>query len=234
MTEQEKAIILHRAKTFFRTRIVTSHIKNTIKCGNLAEFNVNPFLLKYLAYYFTGNNNAESMAKCLIYPRVLGTSITTSFGSQLQFFCSDVLQGYASVIPGLDLEFIDQIDGRRKYCQVKAGPNTINASDVETVKNHFTGIRNLARVNRLSLDLSDLIVGVFYGEEAELSTNYIAINESFPVYIGQEFWERLTGERSFYFELIDAFGEVAIEVDGVHMLEQTVSRLASQIDQMNF
>ncbi|MEI3611152.1 PmeII family type II restriction endonuclease [Pseudogracilibacillus sp. SO30301A] len=61
----------------------------------------------------------------------------------------------------MDIEFIDKLDGRKKYCQIKADPNTINHDDVTTIKNHFNGIRNLARTNNLQIGLNDLIVGVF-------------------------------------------------------------------------
>ncbi|KXG44739.1 hypothetical protein U473_12420 [Tepidibacillus decaturensis] len=116
-----------------------------IQLNDLSEFNVNPFLLLYNANYLTGNNDAKSVAKSLIYPRVLGTSINTSFGTQFQYFISNTLSGYVSAIQGLDIEFVDQIDSRRKYCQLKAGPNTINKDDVQTIINHFNGVRNLAR-----------------------------------------------------------------------------------------
>lgn len=57
----------------------------------------------------------------IIEARSLGTSINTSFGTNLQKFCSDILSGYASTTSGIDIEFIDFIDGKRKYCQIKAG-----------------------------------------------------------------------------------------------------------------
>ena len=31
----------------------------------------------------------------------------------------------------MDIEFEDALDGSHKYCQLKAGPNTINKDDVE-------------------------------------------------------------------------------------------------------
>src|SRR5690606_17298596 len=97
----------------------------------------NPFLDKYKAQFLTGNDSPESVAKALIYPRVLGTSINTTFGSKMQKFCSEVLEGFASTTSGIDIEFIDLVDGHRKYCQVKAGPNTINKDDVDTINRHF-------------------------------------------------------------------------------------------------
>src|SRR5699024_6782994 len=131
-----------------------SHIANTEKLVKLKEFNLNPFLDKYKASFLTGNADPKSIAKALVYPRVLGTSINTTFGNQLQKFCSNVLEGFSSTTSGIDIEFVDKIDGFYKYCQIKAGPNTINKDDVETIKDHFAGVRKLARTNgkRLGVD----------------------------------------------------------------------------------
>lgn len=230
MTDKERQEILKKAKEFFKEKIVSSHIRNTKKLVSLSEFNVNPFLNKYLANYLTGNGNPKSIAKALIYPRVLGTSITTSFGTHLQHFCSTVLSGFASSVEGLDIEFIDQIDGRRKYCQIKAGPNTINKDDIKTIFGHFAAIKNRARTNQGSISLSDLIVGVFYGTRRELSTHYLNIDKEHPVIVGQEFWHRLTGEESFYDQLIDAIGEVANEENSSELLKEVIKALAEDIE----
>ncbi|NFM16725.1 restriction endonuclease [Clostridium sporogenes] len=229
MTENEKQEILEKAKEFFKDIIVESHIKNTKKLIKLKEFNVNPFLITYLANYLTGNNSAESIAKALIYPRVLGTSINTLFGNKLQTFCSKVLNGFASTTSGIDIEFIDAVDNRRKYCQIKAGPNTINKDDVETIKNHFKAVRTLARTNGLSIQFDDLVLGVLYGTEKELNGNYKKINEDYPVIVGQDFWYHITGDENFYSDLINAFGEVAIEADSTKLLNNTIISLANEI-----
>ena len=142
MTEVERQAILSSAKNFFRARIAENHKANTEKLSSLDKFNINPFTHKYLAQFAFGDSSPESMAKALIYPRVLGTSISTTFGTQLQFFCNEVLSSYASTTSGIDIEFVDALDGRKKYCQVKAGPTTINHDDVDTILNHFRGIRN--------------------------------------------------------------------------------------------
>ena len=100
------------------------------------------FLYKYLAKFLTGNDDAESIAKALIYPRILGSSITTSFGMQVQKQITTLFPGFGSTTSGIDIEFVDAIDGRKKYCQLKAGPNTINKDDIKTVVDHFKSIRN--------------------------------------------------------------------------------------------
>lgn len=133
MTEAELASIIEKAKGFFRTEIVPNHMARAEECRNLSNFRLNPFLDKYKANFITGNNEPKSIAMALIYPRVIGTSINTIFGNRLQKFCSDVLEGFASTTSGIDIVFIDHIDGRRKYYQVKVGTNTINADDVETI-----------------------------------------------------------------------------------------------------
>lgn len=229
MTNQEKEAILHAAKSFFRNRIAPNHIKNTKKLQSLNEFNVNPFLNKYLAQFSFGDSSPESIAKALIYPRVLGTSITTSFGTNMQYFCNDVLSSFASTTSGIDIEFNDALDGRRKFCQVKAGPQTINKDDITTIKDHFKGVRNLARTNGLPLAITDCIVGVFYGTSNSLSQFYKKIDEDYPVLVGQEFWHHLTGDPNFYDDLINAFAEVADEMDSSVLLQNTVEKLAQEI-----
>lgn len=230
MTEQERIDILVLAKSFFRKKIVINHIKNTKKLSKLSTFSLNPFLSNYLANYLTGNSSAESIAKALIYPRVLGTSITTTFGTHMQYFCSSVLSGFASTTSGIDIEFIDQVENRRKYCQIKSGPQTINKDDVETIKRHFSAVKNLARTNHLDINYSDLIVGIFYGTPQNLSGNYKLVGVEYPVYIGKEFWYRLTGDLDFYYHLINAIGEIAIETDATLLLDKIIAELAHEIE----
>lgn len=81
--------------------------------------------MKYLANFFTGSMDNESLARVLVYPRVLGTSINTTFGTQMQYFVNEVLGSQGSLSSGIDIEFVDRIDGMKKYCQIKAGPETI-------------------------------------------------------------------------------------------------------------
>ncbi|HAT4144840.1 PmeII family type II restriction endonuclease [Clostridium perfringens] len=232
MNEIQKKEILDNAKDFFSNTIVKNHIKNTKKL-KLKDFNINPFLVKYLANYLTGSSNPEDIAKALIYPRVLGTSITTSFGTNLQKFCTTTLEGYASTTSGIDIEFIDAIDGRKKYCQIKAGPNTINKDDIKTISDHFDSVRRLARTNNLNLSYDDLIVGVFYGTKSELSAHYKELDKTYPVFVGEDFWYRLTGDKNFYYDLIDSIASSAIEEDCREILDKTIKSLSEEISKNN-
>ncbi|MFA7572731.1 MAG: PmeII family type II restriction endonuclease, partial [Lutispora sp.] len=102
--------------------------------------------------------------------------------------------------------------------------------DVDTIDRHFQAIKNLARTNNLNIGLNDLIVGVFYGEKDELSGHYKNIQKTYPVYIGQDFWYRLTGDSEFYKKITDAIGEVATEYDSSEMLNKVIKELAKEIE----
>lgn len=232
MSPSEKSLVLSNAKTFFKDHIALPHRINTEKLIEPKEFKINPFLLPYLAKILSGDTSSLSQAKALVYPRVLSTSITTIFGNSMQYFCSEVLKGYGSTVSGIDLEFIDQIDNRKKYCQLKAGSNTINAPDVETIANKFKHIKNLANTNHVKgLQTSDLIVGVVYGCEDELSSSYVSIRDQYhyPVIVGQNFWHRLSGDANFYTELALAFAEVANEIDMASLIDKVILELSKKL-----
>ena len=182
MDLNQKQAIIRSGKEYFRSVIIPNHLKNLNKL-HLGSFNVNPFLINYLAAFLCGNTEPESLAKALIYPRILGTSLNTSFGQSIQIFISQLQEvvGGASGIDGIDIEFVDAIDGRRKYCQCKAGPQTINKDDIATILGHFKYLMNKSRLDRMGLQFDDLVVGVLYGDRSHLSANYKAIDAHYPV-----------------------------------------------------
>ncbi|MDP3915553.1 MAG: hypothetical protein Q8R96_17640 [Bacteroidota bacterium] len=85
MDNNQRKQIIDNAKTFFRNEIVQNHINGACKrASKLSEYNINPFLFKYLANFLTGNDDSESIARALVLPRILGSSINTSFGMKIQ------------------------------------------------------------------------------------------------------------------------------------------------------
>ena len=229
MTEAEKNALLTTAKDLFRDSFAANHFKNTQNLDKVKQFTVNPFLLKYLTMFAFGEDTPENRAKSLLYPSEFGTSVTTGFGNFIQRLCNELRQSYPSTTAGMDIEFVDAIDGRRKYCQLKAGPNTINKDDVKTIKDHFRSVIHLARTNGQAIASMDCVLGVCYGTREDLSSFYKAIDEDYPVFIGDEFWTRLTGDDHFYEDLIDAFAEVAADINAADMVEDTVQKLADNI-----
>jgi len=229
MNEMDKKTILNKAQQWFLDTIAKNHIVNTEKLADPDEFNINPFLATYLANFLIGNSSPESIAKALVYPRVLGSSITTSFGTNVQKFTSEVLSSFGSTTPGIDIEFADQVDGHKKYCQLKAGPNTINRDDVKSIHGHFGATQRLSRTNNLRIPSDDLIVGVLYGEHSDLSGHYLLLENDYnhPVIVGKDFWHRLTGDETFYHDLIAAIVQVAEQADGKRVIEETIQALAA-------
>lgn len=230
MTEKQKQAIIKSGKQYFRSIIIPNHLNN-LKKLHLKDFDVNPFLINYLAAFLCGDTKPLSLAKALVYPRILGSSLNTSFGMNIQIFISQLQEvvGGASGIDGIDIEFVDAIDGRRKYCQCKAGPKTINKDDVTTILGHFKKLIGKARLDRIPLQMDDMIVGILYGDN--MSANYKTISSTYPVYYGTNFWERLTGDRDFYNRLAKAFGEVVEEdgIDGSALILQKVNEIADEI-----
>ena len=230
MAEITKNEILDKAKQWWREEFAVSHKRNTLKLKNATEFKINPFLWTYLAYFLEGNNSPESLAKVLVYPRVLGTSINTIFGTEFQKFITRVFEGVlGSTTPGIDLEFIDKVDGRRKYCQLKAGPNVINSGDVKPIIDDFKSAKRLARTNNLLLQDDDFILCLLYGEPWQKSGHIRKIEQDYNVIIGKDFWHRFTGDPDFYADLVKAIGEVANEFSMKESVEKVIKELAEDI-----
>lgn len=231
MDKKERQEILESAANFFESMIVENHIRACSKASKLSDYNINPFLVKYIAYFLTGKGDSQSMAKALVYPRLLCTSINTIFGTNMQKFISTLQQVVGSGISGVDIDFIDQIDKRKKYCQIKLGPNTINKDDVPSISGHFNTLKRRARTNHLSIEIDDLVIGVLYGTPDELSGHYKELMKHYPVYTGKDFWHRLTGDENFYSDLIERIGGIANKIDGTKILDETISKLSKEIEE---
>lgn len=229
-TTPENQAVLNQAKDWFKNKIIKGHINRTEELIDPGKFQINPFIAPYLSAFLTGSVTNDGIARTLVYARILGTSISTSFGQNLQSFISDVLvNAFGSIVSGIDIKFTDKIDGREKYAQLKLGPNTINADDVTTIHNHFRDIRNLARTNQVQLNATDLIIGVMYGEENDLSSHYKCLRDehNYPIFVGNDFWHRLTGDEDFFSKLIQAIAETLNEVNSSEIIESVIEKLAS-------
>ncbi len=228
-TTLENQEVLIRAKDWFKEKIIRGHIARTKELVDPNKFQINPFLAPYLSAFLTGDVTGQGIARSLVYARILGTSISTSFGQNLQSFISDVLvNAFGSIVSGIDIKFTDKIDGREKYAQLKLGPNTINADDVTTIHHHFRDIRNLAKTNRVQLLTTDLIIGVMYGNEDDLSGHYKQLRDehNYPIFVGNDFWHRLTGDKDFFSKLIQAISETLSEVNSSEIIESVIAKLA--------
>lgn len=228
MNEKE---LLEVITVYFEEKIFENHKISSLKThSKLKSYKINPIVVKYLSKILENDFTAIGIAKALYYPRVLGTSINTSFGTRIQNMFVELNLAEGSLIKGMDIEFTDKVDGRRKWCQLKSGPNTINSEDVSPLLKKFTTVTNLARTNSMDLNNSDLILGVLYGEEDQLSQHYRKIDEFFPVIIGEEFWHRLTGFPNFYNKLVSNLDLMTLNLDTEGFFKQGYMALAKEIE----
>lgn len=231
MTEKD---LTTKIVSYFETFIFKNHIEASLKThSKLKSYNINPIVVKYLSKVLDNNYSPEGVAKALFYPRVLGTSINTSFGTRIQNMFVQLGIANGSLIKGMDIEFIDKIDNRKKWCQLKSGPNTINSEDVKPLIKKFSNTINLARTNSAfkGISNSDFVVGVLYGEENELSMHYKTIDLTHPVIIGKEFWHRLTGYPDFYNGLVIELHKSINEIDTKDLINKGCEELTKEIEQ---
>jgi hypothetical protein len=229
MTELE---LTTKIADYFRTNIFENHIGASLaRNAKLKSYKVNPIIVKYLSKVLEGDYTPLGVAKALFYPRVLSTSITTIFGTQIQNMFVDIGIADGSLIKGMDIEFLDKIDNRKKWCQLKAGPNTINSEDVRPLIKKFTTTINLARTNKALKGIrnTDFIVGVLYGQDSELSMHYKAIDKTHPVIIGSDFWHRITGFPNFYDGLVASLKEIINNLDTQDFINKGCNTLAEEI-----
>lgn len=218
---------------YFRVYIFENHIASSLKANSkLKNYNINPIVVKYLSKIIENDYTPIGVAKALFYPRVLGTSINTSFGTRIQNMFVELGLAEGSLIKGMDIEFVDKIDNRRKWCQLKSGPNTINSEDVKPLIRKFTDTINLARTNKAfsNINNTDFIVGVLYGEPQELSMHYRVIDKTHPVIIGQEFWHRVTGFSDFYPGLVNQLQELISNLDTQDLINAGIQQLSKEIE----
>jgi hypothetical protein len=227
MAEKE---LLEIITNYFKDKIFENHKINSIKVhSKLKSYKINPILVKYLSKILENNFTPIGIAKALYYPRILGTSINTSFGTRIQNMFVELKLAEGSLIKGMDIEFIDKVDNRKKWCQLKSGPNTINSEDINPLLKKFTTVTNLARTNSMNLNNSDLILGVLYGDEEQLSQHYQKIDKQFPVIIGKEFWYRLTGFPNFYDKLVSNLDLMILNLDTEDFFKKGYMALAKEI-----
>jgi len=229
MTEQE---LTRKIADYFEENIFKHHIDSSLKThSKLKSYKINPIVVKYLSKMLEDQYSPEGIAKALFYPRVLGTSISTIFGTQIQKMFVVLELGIGSLIPGMDIEFLDKIDNRNKWCQLKAGPNTINSEDVQPLIKKFSNTINLARTNTAfsGINNTDFVVGVLYGETSELSMHYKKIDKIHPVLVGRDFWHRITGFPHFYDQLVVALHDCITNLDTKNCFNIGCEKLANEI-----
>ncbi len=236
MTEE----LRQQIKQFLKEEFADVIKKKLVAGHKLSSFNVNPFVITALSSGVLGEANSANIAKSLLYPRVFGTSINTNFGDKMQKLCTTYLDADASSTNGMDIEFNDRFEDQRVIMQLKAGPNTINSGDVDPIIEEMASAYRLLRQNRIAI-MPTFAIGIAYGTIEDVSGHYKKIAASsvggqmnIPLYVGQDFWHRLTGESDFYINMIKILVEVFEEEDCSELLESDIYNLAQEIEAKYF
>lgn len=229
-------ILLKNIIEYFKEKIFDAHKANTLGSNSsLKSYKINPIISKYLSKIIDNDLSAAGIAKALYYPRVLGTSINTTFGTQIQNMFVDLNMASGSLISGIDIEYICHVTDKRKWCQLKSGPNTINSEDVAPIIRKFDSILNLARTNKALNQLSnnDLNIGILYGAKSEISQHYRKIDLRFPVIVGTTFWHSITGYDDFYDNLVIELDALINNLENDNFFQEGLQKLTKEIEMSN-
>lgn len=200
----------------------------------VSTFKINPFTIQAAAKAISEDIDADSLSKAIVYPYALGTSIATTFGTKTQEFIVTALgdQVRGSGIQGMDIEYDDALDGRHKFCQLKAGPATINKDDIKTIEDHFQRLVNLGRTNHLNIGMEDRVVGVLYSTPDDLSGMYRRLNNhGIVVLAGKDLWYHLTGYEDLYGKLIQVAQEAAEHSSIKSNVDQLIAKVKKMLEE---
>lgn len=229
MNEIQKKAIIESGKQYFRSTIIPNHLKKLQKL-QLKDINVNPFLISYLAAFLCHDTDPVSLAKALVYPRILETCLSSSLGLYTQNFLYSLEEniGRVSSIDGIDFEFVDTLDGRNKFC--------IFDSKIDSVE-ELTEILEKSKKAILEIDkehwydlMDDVIICVPFGNERELSAEMRMVSTIHPVLSGVDFWCHLTGDKNFYNSLLIEFCKI---MDAEHLCAELLNEVVNSLKTTN-
>lgn len=224
--------LLERAQLFFEEKFMKNQ-KAAFKKLTLDKITYNPFLIRELASRISDTIDSESVAKALVYPRVLGTSANTSFGSNTQNMIVEIMgQDVVSNVSGMDIEYHSPVTGDYRWAQLKSGPNTINKPDIAPMEDDFQKAQNLARQNRNTrFTFNSSVCAVLYGEHDQLSSVYKTMesNGKVIILVGEEFWYDLTGYKDFYQKLIKSVERASQSISLKSTIDEAVTRIEQEI-----
>jgi hypothetical protein len=229
MTSAQLAAHLeNEIEKWFADTVIENNKKAIQKLNKASSFEINRYLAPYVSQATTGSITAEGIARGLIQGRAMVTSLNTSFGDRMQIFITNqIKEVVGSAIAGIDIEFEDCIDGQKKYAQVKAGVTTINKDDVEPIVRKFKTIRAKAKRDGVKIAEDQTVICVLYGNESTLNAHYKKLkDEGVEVHVGDDFWERLTGEKDMEKRLFKACLKAAENANVKPLLDKAAAELA--------
>lgn len=215
--------LLNAIINYFRDEIFQPHLEELEnEYANLNSYASNLFLLPYLSKIIEGEFNAAGTGKALFFARTLSTSINTSFGSHIKkvLVNNGLAQSYGQSRSNIII-FTDQTTDILTGCLLKSGPNTINSGDKSGIRDKLDNLH----------DVDSRAIGVIYGSHNELNNHYIQLEEDYEIFVGQDFWHRITGFHSFYDDLTVQLNNLAESLQSEGLFQAGLEALTQQVGQ---
>jgi len=236
MKKTQKEAIIECGREFFKKTIKLDHIKS-IEDLRLKDFKLKPTVVNCITSYTLGRNTPKSVARALIHSVILETYANKISKKKVQRFVSKIAEitCNTSNYEGIDMEFIDAIDGRKKYCQVLPSSKKVNMNDNWRAAANFRNItRQYEYIDDWPFEYEDLIVGTLYGEYDNSIVEHRLLQNSDCSYFGADFWEHLTGDKTFYYKLTKTFSEVLDDedIDGAELIREKITEISQDIKEL--
>lgn len=169
---------------FYRRRIQklsTLKLKDTLKKKN-------PYLFRAI-----GMKQASEIVSAILQAYMSASDegiFGDAFFEPIARMCSG---GHPASGEGVDITI--ETETTYKAISVKSGPNIFNASQSKRMDEEFKALRS--RMHKLHKQFDALLGGCYGRKHADPTASRI-----YRIRCGQEFWEELTGDPSFYLKLI--------------------------------
>lgn len=179
-----------------------------IRFEKLSILSFNQLMKRKNPYLFKAKNiqTAEELVKYVL-DAFLSSQEETVFGSLMEelaiYTCSKIFNGHKAQegkFKSVDLIF--QRDNKTYIVGIKSGPFWGNKDQKDRMKSNFKD----ARIILKSEGVKTIIIavnGCIYGKDSKpYKTDAKDREKSYYKYCGQEFWELITGDNSFYQRIV--------------------------------
>ncbi|MDR3448379.1 MAG: PmeII family type II restriction endonuclease [Alphaproteobacteria bacterium] len=172
----------------------------------LDDIQLNVILRRKNPYLFRAKNILESHHLVgLILDAALSSSEETIFGNFIENVACETSRlayaGHKSSTVGIDLEFTK--DEVRYLVTIKSGPNWSNAGQIAKMKSNFMTAQKTLRTSGGYKGQVQCIEGCCYGIDDKPDKG------SHFKFCGQRFWSFVSGQETFYQDIIEPLGNVA-------------------------
>lgn len=179
-----------------------------IRLSKLGELTFRGLMKRKNPYLFKAKNiqTAEELVKYIL-DAFLSSQEETIFGNLMEelaiYVCSKVFNGYKAEqgkFKSVDLIF--ERDGKTYIISIKSGPFWGNKDQKDRMKGNFKDARKILKTEGVKTKII-AVNGCMYGKDNKpYKIDAKDKNKSYYKYCGQEFWELITGDNSFYQRIV--------------------------------